>query len=74
MPTKLVYVEEFASHAETMKREKTRNVRPSPVEELIKCQINPKQKNSERVDLRRFALVDYLLLPFFRSFIVNIVP
>jgi predicted GIY-YIG superfamily endonuclease len=30
MPTKLVYVEEFASRAETMKREKTRNVEPSP--------------------------------------------
>jgi len=29
-PTKLVYVEEFASRAETMKREKTRNVEPSP--------------------------------------------
>jgi predicted GIY-YIG superfamily endonuclease len=42
MPTKLVYVEEFASRAEAMKREKTRNVRPSPEEELIKCQINPK--------------------------------
>ena len=64
-PTRLVYIEEFASHAKAMKREKTRNVEPSSEEELIKCQINPQIKNLERVDLRRFALVDYLLLPFF---------
>jgi predicted GIY-YIG superfamily endonuclease len=43
-PTKLVYVEEFASRARAMKREKTRNVEQSSEEELIKCQINPKQK------------------------------